>query len=122
MPCIILLFAYCMFLENIHVGNPVSFLGIAHSKAIFSIGILPICNGLRIIIITVPQIKQSKIAISELTPEYREKFIAVSLPLHEKFVEGSATKAGLLKGRTNRFKKAYVTLAGEDKIDFYSNI
>ena len=43
------------------------------------------------------QIKQSKIAISELTPENREKFIAVSLPLHEKFVEGSATKAGLLK-------------------------
>lgn len=32
------------------------------------------------------------------------------------------TKAGLLKGRTNRYKKAYVTLAGEDKIDFYSNI
>ncbi len=32
------------------------------------------------------------------------------------------TKAGLLKGRTNKFKKAYVTLAGEDKIDFYSNI
>jgi large subunit ribosomal protein L23 len=32
------------------------------------------------------------------------------------------TKAGLLSGRTNHFKKAYVTLAGEDKIDFYSNI
>ena len=32
------------------------------------------------------------------------------------------TKAGLLKGRTNHFKKAYVTLAGEDKIDFYANI
>ena len=32
------------------------------------------------------------------------------------------TKAGLLKGRTNKYKKAYVTLAGEDKIDFYSNI
>ena len=32
------------------------------------------------------------------------------------------TKAGLLKVLTNRFKKAYVTLAGEDKIDFYSNI
>ncbi|MBR4802757.1 MAG: 50S ribosomal protein L23 [Bacteroidales bacterium] len=32
------------------------------------------------------------------------------------------TKAGLLKGRTNRFKKAYVTLAGDEKIDFYSNI
>ena len=32
------------------------------------------------------------------------------------------TKAGILRGRTNHFKKAYVTLAGEDKIDFYSNI
>ncbi|MDR0581926.1 MAG: 50S ribosomal protein L23 [Prevotellaceae bacterium] len=32
------------------------------------------------------------------------------------------TKAGLLTGRTNHFKKAIVTLAGEDKIDFYSNI
>ena len=32
------------------------------------------------------------------------------------------TKAGLLKGRTNHFKKAYVTLVGEDKIDFYANI
>ena len=32
------------------------------------------------------------------------------------------TKAGLLTGRANHYKKAYVTLAGEDKIDFYSNI
>ena len=32
------------------------------------------------------------------------------------------TKAGMLKGRTNHFEKAYVTLAGEDKIDFYANI
>ena len=32
------------------------------------------------------------------------------------------TKAGMIKGRMNHFKKAYVTLAGEDKIDFYSNI
>lgn len=32
------------------------------------------------------------------------------------------TKAGLLTGRANHFKKAYVTLAGEEKIDFYSNI
>ena len=32
------------------------------------------------------------------------------------------TKAGLLSGRTNHFKKAFVTLAGDDKIDFYSNI
>lgn len=32
------------------------------------------------------------------------------------------TKAGLLSGRANHYKKAFVTLAGEDKIDFYSNI
>jgi len=32
------------------------------------------------------------------------------------------TKAGILRGRTNHFKKAYVTLSGEDKIDFYANI
>ena len=32
------------------------------------------------------------------------------------------TKAGILTGRANHYKKAYVTLAGDDKIDFYSNI
>ena len=32
------------------------------------------------------------------------------------------TKSGMLRGRMNHFKKAYVTLAGDDKIDFYSHI
>ncbi|MBQ6436908.1 MAG: 50S ribosomal protein L23 [Bacteroidales bacterium] len=32
------------------------------------------------------------------------------------------TNAGMLTGRTNNYKKAFVTLAGDDKIDFYSNI
>ena len=32
------------------------------------------------------------------------------------------TKAGMLTGRTNHYKKAIVTLAGDDKIDFYSSI
>ena len=32
------------------------------------------------------------------------------------------TKAGMLTGRANHYKKAYVTLVGEDKIDFYANI
>jgi large subunit ribosomal protein L23 len=32
------------------------------------------------------------------------------------------TKAGLTVGRTNSYKKALVTLAEGDKIDFYSNI
>ncbi|MBQ8099561.1 MAG: 50S ribosomal protein L23 [Bacteroidaceae bacterium] len=32
------------------------------------------------------------------------------------------TKRGLIKGRTNAFKKAIVTLKEGDTIDFYSNI
>ena len=32
------------------------------------------------------------------------------------------TKAGWVSGRTNKFKKAIVTLAEGDSIDFYSNI
>ena len=32
------------------------------------------------------------------------------------------TKSGMLRGRMNHCKKAYDTLAGEDKIDFDSNI
>lgn len=32
------------------------------------------------------------------------------------------TRAGLIKGRTNAYKKAIVTLKDGDTIDFYSNI
>ena len=32
------------------------------------------------------------------------------------------TKGGIINGRTNSFKKAIVTLAEGDKIDFFSNI
>ncbi|MDE7427385.1 MAG: 50S ribosomal protein L23 [Muribaculaceae bacterium] len=32
------------------------------------------------------------------------------------------TKSGLLKGKTNSWKKAYITLAPGESIDFYSNI
>ena len=32
------------------------------------------------------------------------------------------SKSGFLTGRTNKYKKAFVTLAGDDKSDFYSNI
>lgn len=32
------------------------------------------------------------------------------------------TKAGLLSGRTNHYKKAIITLKSGDTIDFYSNI
>lgn len=32
------------------------------------------------------------------------------------------SKSGVLRGRMNHYKKAYVTLVEGDKIDFYSNI
>lgn len=32
------------------------------------------------------------------------------------------TKAGLIQGKTNKFKKAIITVADGDVIDFYSNI
>lgn len=32
------------------------------------------------------------------------------------------TKAGLIKGKTDKFKKAIITVADGDVIDFYSNI
>jgi large subunit ribosomal protein L23 len=32
------------------------------------------------------------------------------------------TKSGIIEGATSSFKKAVVTLADGDKIDFYSNI
>jgi large subunit ribosomal protein L23 len=41
---------------------------------------------------------------------------------HGKYKSRFSKKAGQTTGRTNHFKKAIVTLAGEDKIDFYSNI
>lgn len=37
-------------------------------------------------------------------------------------VKSRYTKAGMLVGRANNFKKAIVTLKKGDKIDFYSNI
>lgn len=32
------------------------------------------------------------------------------------------TKSGLLRGKTNRWKKAYITIGDGQTIDFYSNI
>ena len=32
------------------------------------------------------------------------------------------TKSGIIRGRRNHFKKAYVTLAGDDKIELFANI
>ena len=62
---------------------------------------------------------QIKAAVEEM---YGVKVLDVNTVNYHGKKKSRFTKAGLLSGRTNHFKKAYVTLAGEDKIDFYSNI
>lgn len=37
-------------------------------------------------------------------------------------VKSRYTKTGFVTGRTNSFKKAIITLASDEKIDFFSNI
>lgn len=60
-----------------------------------------------------------KAAVEEM---YGVKVLDVNTVNYHGKKKSRFTKAGLLSGRANHFKKAYVTLAGEDKIDFYSNI
>ena len=62
---------------------------------------------------------QIKAAVEEM---YGVKVLDVNTVNYHGKRKSRFTKAGLLSGRTNHFKKAIVTLAGEDKIDFYSNI
>lgn len=62
---------------------------------------------------------QIKAAVEEM---YGVKVLDVNTVNYHGKRKSRFTKAGLLSGRTNHFKKAFVTLAGEDKIDFYSNI
>ena len=62
---------------------------------------------------------QIKSAVEEM---YGVKVLDVNTINYHGKRKSRFTKAGLLSGRTNHFKKAIVTLAGEDKIDFYSNI
>lgn len=60
-----------------------------------------------------------KAAVEEM---YGVKVLDVNTANYHGKRKSRYTKAGLLSGRTNHYKKAFVTLAGEDKIDFYSNI
>ncbi|MEA4868340.1 50S ribosomal protein L23 [bioreactor metagenome] len=62
---------------------------------------------------------QIKLAVEQM---YGVKVVDVNTINYHGKRKSRFTKAGLLSGRANHFKKAIVTLAGEDKIDFYSNI
>ncbi|MDR1593672.1 MAG: 50S ribosomal protein L23 [Prevotellaceae bacterium] len=63
-----------------------------------------------------PQIKK---AVEEF---YKVKVEAVNTMNYKGKFKSRFTKAGLLKGRTNHFKKAIITLKEGERIDFYSNI
>lgn len=62
---------------------------------------------------------QIKAAVEQ---KYGVTVVAVNTVNYNGKFKSRYTKAGMLTGRTNRYKKAFVTLAGEDKIDFYANI
>ena len=53
---------------------------------------------------------------------YKVSVLQINTANHKGKAKSRYTKSGYLSGRTNRYKKAFVTLKGDDKIDFYSNI
>lgn len=62
---------------------------------------------------------QIKKAVEDL---YEVKVEAVNTMVYAGKSKSRYTKAGYISGRTNSTKKAIITLAQGEKIDFYSNI
>lgn len=58
----------------------------------------------------------------EIEALYNVTVVAVNTSVYAGKSKARYTKAGLIKGRTNAFKKAIVTLKEGETIDFYSNI
>ena len=61
---------------------------------------------------------QIKDAVEEL---YSVKVADVNTMIYKGKPKSRYTKSGVIKGRTGEFKKAVVTLADGEKIDFFSN-
>lgn len=62
---------------------------------------------------------QIKAAVQEM---YGVNVVAVNTLIMGGKSKSRNTKTGIVKGRTSTFKKAVITLADGEKIDFYSNI
>ena len=58
----------------------------------------------------------------EIEAKYNVNVVSVNTMNYAGKRKSRYTKAGLLEGRANNYKKAIVTLKEGDKIDFYSNI
>ena len=59
---------------------------------------------------------------AEVEERYNVNVVSVNTMRYAGKNKSRYTKAGLLRGRTNAFKKAIVTLKEGETIDFYSNI
>ena len=59
---------------------------------------------------------------NEVESLYNVKVVSVNTVNYAGKNKTRYTKAGLLRGKTNAFKKAYVTLKEGESIDFFSNI
>ena len=59
---------------------------------------------------------------AEIESRYNVSVIGISTMVYAGKNKSRYTRSGLIKGRTNRFKKAIVTLKEGETIDFYSNI
>lgn len=67
--------------------------------------------------------KANKIQIKNAVEElYDVEVVAVNTMNYGGKAKARATKGGYIAGRTNAFKKAIITLAEGQSIDFYSNI
>lgn len=59
---------------------------------------------------------------AEIEATYGVKVVSINTMVYAGKNKSRYTKAGFVKGRTNAFKKAIVTLNEGETIDFYSNI
>ena len=67
--------------------------------------------------------KANKLQIKQAVEElYGVDVVSVNTMNYSGKAKSRFTKSGVISGRTNSYKKAIITLADGDKIDFYSNI
>ena len=65
----------------------------------------------------------NKVEIKQAVEQtYNVSVLSVNTANYHGKAKSRYTTAGLLTGGTNHYKKAYVTLAKDDKIDFYANV
>ena len=68
-----------------------------------------------------PEANREQIA-QMITKLYGVKVVSVNTMICRGKDKSRYTKSGLLKGKTSKYKKAVVTLAEGETIDYYSNI